>query len=227
MGDRGPTRWRAGSEFPRITIVSACFDQERFTGVGGPAVRIKLNAPGVIDWSRAAFDGSHVCALLAGLLTGPSPVGRARTGSKHICSSTQRGSRSRLPWPAATATTSPSLRRSWTIFALPRLPEQAQTAAPKARPGSCRSWLRLRHAPPPAAGRGHQTRDRAPRQPARLRPRPPRLVVERGFASLHNFRRLRMRHERSPALHPRYSSSPAQCFAGDVSTHYESSCKSV
>ena len=31
----------------------------------------KLNAAGAIDWSRAAVDGSHVRALLGGLLTGP------------------------------------------------------------------------------------------------------------------------------------------------------------
>ncbi|MCC3331563.1 IS5 family transposase [Nocardia abscessus] len=46
-----------------------------------------LNAAGLIDWSRAAVDGSHVRALKRGPKTGPSPVDRARTGSKHhvIC----------------------------------------------------------------------------------------------------------------------------------------------
>ncbi len=43
---------------------------------------VKLNAVGAIDWSRAAVDGSHIRALW-GLLTGPSPVDRSRTGSKH------------------------------------------------------------------------------------------------------------------------------------------------
>ncbi|MCI2424314.1 IS5 family transposase [Saccharopolyspora sp. K220] len=43
----------------------------------------ELNAAGLIDWSRAAVDGSHIRALKGGPKTGPSPVDRARTGSKH------------------------------------------------------------------------------------------------------------------------------------------------
>jgi transposase len=42
----------------------------------------KLNAAGVLDWSAAVVDGSHIRALKGGL-TGPSPVDRARAGSKH------------------------------------------------------------------------------------------------------------------------------------------------
>jgi DDE family transposase len=36
-----------------------------------------------LDWSKAVIDGSHVRALKGGPKTGPSPVDRARTGSKH------------------------------------------------------------------------------------------------------------------------------------------------
>nr|WP_143061164.1 IS5 family transposase [Saccharopolyspora shandongensis] len=43
----------------------------------------ELNSAGLIDWSRAAVDGSHVRALKGGPKTGPSPVDRARIGSKH------------------------------------------------------------------------------------------------------------------------------------------------
>jgi hypothetical protein len=43
----------------------------------------RLDAAGRIDWSTAVIDGSHVGALFGGLHTGPSPVDRARTGSKH------------------------------------------------------------------------------------------------------------------------------------------------
>ena len=43
----------------------------------------ELNAAGALDWSRAVIDGSHVRALERRPKTGPSPVDRARTGSKH------------------------------------------------------------------------------------------------------------------------------------------------
>ncbi|WP_405956301.1 IS5 family transposase [Streptomyces phaeochromogenes] len=43
----------------------------------------ELHAAGALDWSRAVIDGSHVRALKGGPKTGPSPVDRARTGSKH------------------------------------------------------------------------------------------------------------------------------------------------
>ena len=43
----------------------------------------ELNAAGQLDWSRAVIDGSHLRAMKGGPHTGPSPVDRARTGSKH------------------------------------------------------------------------------------------------------------------------------------------------
>jgi len=43
----------------------------------------RLNATGRIDWSVGVVDGSHIRALRGGPLTGPSPVDRARVGSKH------------------------------------------------------------------------------------------------------------------------------------------------
>ena len=47
----------------------------------------KLNAASELDWSRACVDGSHIRAKKEGAATGPSPVGRRKTGSKHhlIC----------------------------------------------------------------------------------------------------------------------------------------------
>ncbi|MGW7405974.1 IS5 family transposase [Streptomyces sp. NPDC054833] len=47
----------------------------------------KLNASGELDWSRACVDGSHIRAKRGGAATGPSPVDRRKTGSKHhlIC----------------------------------------------------------------------------------------------------------------------------------------------
>jgi transposase len=48
-----------------------------------------------------------------------------------------------------------------------------------------------------------------------------RWVVERGFAHLHNFRRLRIRYERYPRSTPPYSCSPARSSAADASNHCE------
>ncbi|WP_435598240.1 IS5 family transposase [Streptomyces anulatus] len=51
----------------------------------------ELNAAGELDWSRACVDGSHIRAKKRGRRhrsdTGPSPVDRRKTGSKHhlIC----------------------------------------------------------------------------------------------------------------------------------------------
>ena len=47
------------------------------------ALLAELNAAGALDWSRAVIDSSHVRALKGGPKPGPSPVDRARPGSKH------------------------------------------------------------------------------------------------------------------------------------------------
>jgi transposase len=43
----------------------------------------ELNAASELDWSRACVDASHVRAKKGGATTGPSPVDRRKTGSKH------------------------------------------------------------------------------------------------------------------------------------------------
>ena len=43
----------------------------------------ELRGAGLLDFSRAAVDGSHVRAMKGGPATGRSPVDRGRTGSKH------------------------------------------------------------------------------------------------------------------------------------------------
>ena len=43
----------------------------------------ELRAADLLDFSRAAVDSSHVRAMKGGPATGPSPVDRAKTGSKH------------------------------------------------------------------------------------------------------------------------------------------------
>ncbi|MFF5114153.1 IS5 family transposase [Streptosporangium sp. NPDC000509] len=46
-------------------------------------LRVELHAADRLDWSKAVVDSSHVRALKGGPKTGPSPVDRGRTGSKH------------------------------------------------------------------------------------------------------------------------------------------------
>jgi transposase len=43
----------------------------------------ELRAAGLLDFSRAAIDSSHLRAMKGGPKTGPSPVDRAKPGSKH------------------------------------------------------------------------------------------------------------------------------------------------
>ena len=43
----------------------------------------ELRVAGMLDFSRAAVDSSHLRAMKGGSATGPSPVDRGKTGSKH------------------------------------------------------------------------------------------------------------------------------------------------
>ena len=85
--------------------------------------------------------------------------------------------------------------------ARPTRRRQARAAAPETRRAAGRSRLRPRQVPPAAAAtritpqfarRGTPHGSGLGRQ---------RWVVERGFAHLHNFRRLRIRYERYPEIH--------------------------
>src|SRR5215831_16241118 len=51
----------------------------------------KLHEAELIDWSRVAVDSSHVRAFWGGDKTGPSPVDRSRSGSKHHLIACARG----------------------------------------------------------------------------------------------------------------------------------------
>ena len=46
------------------------------------ALLAELNATGALGWSRTVIDSSHVRTLVGGPKTGPSPVDRAKPGSK-------------------------------------------------------------------------------------------------------------------------------------------------
>jgi hypothetical protein len=85
---RGRSRTTSGRQRHRAAALTHRL-QKQAAGVweaAHAALLERLNAAGAIDWSAPVVDGSHIRAL-QGALTGPSPVDRGRTGSKHhlIC----------------------------------------------------------------------------------------------------------------------------------------------
>jgi transposase len=158
----------------------------------------RLNAAGRIDWSRGVVDSSHIRALQGGL-TGPSPVDRARIGSKHHLLVDAAG--------VPLAITLPSGNRSDIIQLLPLVdgitPVAGKVGRQRQRPDrivadrgydhdSHRRELRRRGVKPSIARRGTKHGSGLGRW---------RWVVERTLAWLHNYRRLRIRWERDPAVH--------------------------
>jgi transposase len=136
-----------------------------------------------------------------GLLTGPSPVDRARTGSKHHLLVDATGV------PLAVALTG-GHRNDVTqllplLDALHARPVAGKRGRPRRKPDvviadrgydhdKYRRLLRARGITPRIARRRTTHGSGLGRQ---------RWVVERGFAHLHNFRRLRIRYERLPEIH--------------------------
>jgi len=159
----------------------------------------RLNATGQLDWSVGVVDGSHVRALRGGALTGPSPVDRARAGSKHHLIVDRLG----VPLRA----TLTGGHRNDVTQLLPLLDGIGATAGrpgrPRQRPDQVvadrgydhdryRRELWRRGVKPAIARRGTQHGSGLGRV---------RWVVERTFAWLHNFRRLRIRWERYASIH--------------------------
>ncbi|MEV7864012.1 IS5 family transposase [Streptomyces hirsutus] len=159
----------------------------------------RLRGADQLDFSRAAVDSSHVRALRGGPKTGPSPVDRARTGSKHHLITDARGT------PLAVTCTGGN--RNDVTQLLPLL-----KAIPAVR--GCRGRPRFR----PRrlyADRGYD-HDRYRRMVRTLGITPViarrgqahgsglgvhRWVVERGLSWLHGFRHLRIRWERRDDIH--------------------------
>jgi transposase len=144
-------------------------------------------------------DGSHIRALRGGPLTGPSPVDRARTGSKHHLIVDRHG----VPL-AATLTGG---NRNDVTQLLPLVDGIGPIAGKRGRPRRRPSQV--------IADRGYD-HDKYRRELWRRGVKPviarratehgsglgrARWVVERTFAWLHNFRRLRIRWEREASLH--------------------------
>ena len=137
--------------------------------------------------------------LFKGGLTGPSPVDRGRTGSKHHLIVDAHGI------PLATALT--GANRNDVTQLLPLVdgisPVAGRRGRPRQRPDRAvadrgydhdkyRRELWRRGVKPIIARRGEEHGSGLGRW---------RWVVERAFAWLHNFRRLRIRWERDPVIH--------------------------
>lgn len=160
----------------------------------------ELHQAGRIDWERAAVDGSHVRAMRGGEHTGPSPVDRARPGSKHHLIVEGRGI------PLAVSLTGGNRHDSTQLFALldaiPRIRSGGQ-GRPRSRPKTLfadraydfpvhRRRLWRRGIQPKIAKRGVPHGSGLGKV---------RYVVERTFAWLHGMRRLRVRYERRADIH--------------------------
>ncbi|MET8236743.1 IS5 family transposase [Streptomyces sp. NPDC005078] len=159
----------------------------------------KLRVAKKLDWSRAVIDSSHVRAARRGPKSGPSPVDRARPGSKHHVLTDGQGI------PLAVSLTGGN--RNDVTQLLPLLDKVPAVAGvvgrPRQRPDALladrgydhdkyRRLLRQRGIRPVIAERGQEHGSGLGVF---------RWVVERTIAWLHGFRRLRIRWERRDDIH--------------------------
>src|SRR3954447_18904077 len=164
----------------------------------------ELNGAGKIDWSRAAIDASFAWGLGGGEQTGPSPVDRRKKGSKHHVITDAQGV------PLAAATTAANARDVRPMMALTDAtpPVRGKPGRPRRRPDSLdgdrgfdsdphRRRLRRRGIRPQIARR---------RTPHGSGLGKYRWYVERTLSWLHNFGRLRVRKDRTPAIHQAFLS---------------------
>ncbi|WP_405969099.1 IS5 family transposase [Streptomyces sp. NBC_00988] len=159
----------------------------------------ELRAWGLLAMDDTAIDGSHVRALKEGDHVGPSPVDRARPGSKRHVIVDQHGT------PLAVSVTGGNRHDVTQLIplleAIPRI--RGLRGRPRNRPkrlyadrgydfDKYRRLLWARGIKPVIARRGVAHGSGLGRT---------RWVVERTFAWLHQFKRLRIRYERRADLH--------------------------
>ncbi|MGW5064106.1 IS5 family transposase [Streptomyces sp. NPDC004096] len=157
----------------------------------------ELRAAGLLDMDDAAVDGSHVRALKRGAHTGPSPVDRARPGSKRHLITDRHGT------PLAVTLTSGDRHDVTQLMplldAIPHI--RGVRGRPRHRPrrlfadrgyDKYRRLLRARGITPKIARKGTAHGSGLGKT---------RWVVERTFAWLHQFKRLRIRYEIRADLH--------------------------
>ncbi|MEU1536496.1 IS5 family transposase [Streptomyces fagopyri] len=159
----------------------------------------ELRKTGLLEMDDCAIDGSHVRALKRGDHVGPSPVDRARPGSKHHLIVDRRGT------PLAVSVTGGNRHDVTQLIplldAIPRI--RGLRGRPRSKPkrlfadrgydyDKYRRLLRQRGIKPLIARRGVAHGSGLGKT---------RWVVERTFAWLHQFKRLRIRYERRADLH--------------------------
>jgi transposase len=159
----------------------------------------ELHAAGKIDWSRAAIDSSHVRARGGGGKTGPSPVDRGKPGSKHHALVDARG----VPLAAAVtaANVNDAAAAEAVLDAVPAV--RGRRGRPRRRP---RAVYGDRGYDSDPLRRRMRARGGRPRLARRKAPHGSglgvvRWPVERLFAWLHHFGRLRVRTDRSDEVH--------------------------
>ncbi|MEV5758386.1 IS5 family transposase [Streptomyces tendae] len=197
--------WRdVPSEVVGCSGVTAWRRLRDWTGAGvwprlHEALLTELRAAGSLDMDDAAIDGSHIRALKRGAHVGPSPVDRGRPGSKHHVIV------DRLGTPLAVSLTGGNRHDVTQLIplldAIPRI--RGRRGRPRNRPkrlfadrgydyDKYRRLLRQRGIKPLIARRSVVHGSGLGRT---------RWVVERTFAWLHQFKRLRIRYERRADLH--------------------------
>jgi transposase len=158
----------------------------------------ELRAAGEIEWARAVADSSHV-QVKSGLRDGPSPVDRARNGSKHHLLVDASGIP--LAWMLTGGNRNDVTQLIPLVDRVPSV--RGKVGPPRRRPDRVtadrgydhdkyRRELRWRGIKPEIARRqtGHGSGlGRA------------RWVVERTFALLHHFKRLLVRFDRRAEIH--------------------------
>jgi transposase len=189
VGCSGVTCWRRLSDWTEAGVWPALHEH----------LLAELRATDRLDLDRCAVDGSHVRALKGADHVGPLPVDRARPGSKHhlICDA------GGIPL----AVTLTGGNRNDITQLIPLLdavpPIRGRRGRPRQRPRELfadrgydhdkyRRQLRARGITPRIARRGIAHGSGLGRH---------RWVVERGFAWLHAFKRLRTRYEQRADIH--------------------------
>jgi transposase len=158
----------------------------------------ELNGADKIDWSRAIVDSATAKAPLGGEDTGPNPTDRRKLGSKHHLISDAQG----IPLASRlTGANRPDVTQLLPLVdAIP--PVRGKPGRPRRRPErvqgdrgyDCqphRRELRGRHIEPVIARRG---------TPHGSGLGVTRWFVERSLSWLHQFGRLRLRHDRLPEI---------------------------
>ncbi|WP_188540688.1 IS5 family transposase, partial [Kocuria dechangensis] len=159
----------------------------------------QLRAGGALDLDRCAVDGSHVRALKRGDHVGPSPVDRGRPGSKHhlivdahgipLQVTLTGGNRNDVTQLLPLVDSIPPIRG---LRGRPRRKPRELFADRGYDHDKYRRLLRARGITPRIARRGTPHGSGLGKH---------RWVVERGFAWLHAYKRLRTRWERRADLH--------------------------